>query len=893
MNSLRPFRTLRAWWLRLGEVLLTHRRDVELSAEIESHLQLQIDDNLRAGMSPVEARRIAHIKLGGTEQVKESYRDRRGIPMLESVIQDVRFGLRVLFKNPGFTAVAALTLAFAIGANSALFSVVDAVLLKSLPYPDPHNLVEIWNTYPTLPQAGLSGADFQNWREQTREFVDIAAYRFVSQGFNVAGQGEPQRLQGTYATSNLFSILGVTPLLGRVFSNSEDKPGTAPVVMLSHRAWQNVLGSESHAVGRLISLDGRGYTVIGVLPAEFTLANWADLWLPAGQMDIDELTGRVHHPFAVIARLRPGASIAQVQAELSTIAHQAEISFPATNKNFGVTVHRLEDSSAAKMRQALEELFAAVGLVLLIACTNVVNLLLARSTVRQREVALRTAIGASRTRIAQQLLTENLLLFTLGGALGLLLAIAGLSAVHNSIPPDFASAKEARLNGGVLLFTFVVCAVTGILCGLTPVLQSIKTDLNTALKEGGQGSSAFSTKRVQRFLVISEIALALMLVIGAGLVVRSFRYLIEVNPGFRSDHLLTMQVPETAVPSNELRQMSSDQLKQFSQKRSLQFEELTTRIQGLPGVEHVGGIDVFPLASSMSQSSRFLIEGQPVPIVSARPFAEIRTVGVGYFAAIGIRLLKGRLFTPQDWALPLIVINDAMSERFWPSSNAIGKRINLCSLAPQPCWSTIIGVVGNVHQFGLNASPTFDVYSTGGWTPYFVIRTASDPLSVAAASVGAIHKIDPNLPVIRIMTADKLLSDSFSPRRFSMLLLAGFAALALSMAVVGIYGLMNYAVVQRTHEIGIRMALGAQRKDVLRLVLQDGAKLVLTGVAIGLLGALALTQLMRGFLYGVSATDPETFVAVAILLITVALLASYVPAWRAMRVDPALALRHE
>jgi putative ABC transport system permease protein len=439
----------------------------------------------------------------------------------------------------------------------------------------------------------------------------------------------------------------------------------------------------------------------------------------------------------------------------------------------------------------------------------------------------------------------------------------------------------------------VVCAVTGILCGLTPILQSVKTDLNTGLKEGGQGSSAFSAKRVQRFLVISEIALALMLVIGAGLVVRSFRYLIEVNPGFRSDHLLTMQVPETAIPSNELRQMSSDQQKQFLHKRSLQFEQLTVRIQSLPGVQHVGGIDVLPLASSMSQSSRFVVEGQPVPILSARPFAEIRTVSVGYFAAIGIRLLKGRLFTPQDWALPLIVINDAMSERFWPSSNAIGRRINLCSLAPQPCWSTIIGVVGNVHQFGLDAAPTFDIYSTGGWTPYLVIRTASDPISVAAASVGEIHKIDSNLPVIRIMTADKLLSDSFSPRRFSMLLLAGFAALALSMAVVGVYGLMNYAVVQRTHEIGIRMALGAQRKDVLRLVLQDGAELVLAGVAIGLLGALALTRLIRGFLCGVSATDPATFVGVAILLITVALLASYFPAWRAMRVDPSVALRHE
>jgi predicted permease len=892
-NNLGTMRRLRSWISRLAGVFHKERRDLDFAEELDSHLQLHIEDSVRAGLPPEEARRQAIITLGGVEQTKESYRDRRGIPTLESVIQDVRFGLRVLSKNPGFTAVAALTLAVAIGANSALFSVVDAVLLKPLPYPDPHSLVEIWNTYPTLPQAGLSGADFQNWREQVHEFADMGGYRFVSQGFNVGDHGEPHRLQATFVTSNLFSILGVSPLLGRAFSNNEDKPGSTPVVMLSHRAWQNVIGGDSHAVGRLITLDGRGYTVIGILPAEFTLANWADLWLPAGQMDIDELMGRVHHPFAVIARLRPGASIPQAQAELSTFAHQAEVSFPATNKNFGVTVHRLEDSSAAKMRQALVELFAAVGLVLLIACANVVNLLLARNKVRQQEIGLRIAVGASRMRIARQLLTENLLLFMLGAALGLVLATVVLSAVRNSIPADFANAKEARLNGGVLLFTFVVCAVTGILCGLSPVLQSVKTDLNAVLKESGQGSSAFNTKRVQSFLVISEVALALMLVIGAGLVIRSFRYLIEINPGFRSDHLLTMQVPETATPSNELRRMSPDQLKQFSAERSLQFEELAERIQTLAGVEHVGGIDVLPLASSMSQSTRFVIEGQPIPPASARPFAEIRTVSVGYFAAIGIPLVKGRLFTPQDWALPRIVINEGMSKRFWPNSNAIGQRINLCSLAPQPCWSTIIGVIGNVHQFGLNAGPTFDVYITGGWTPYLVIRTASEPLSAAAASVNEIHDTEPSLPVIQIETADRLLSDSLSPRRFAMILVACFAALALSMAVVGVYGVMNYMVVQKTHDIGIRMALGAQRRDVLRLVLKEGAKLALIGAVFGLVAALALARLLGGVLYGVSATDPATFTGVSILLIAAALLACYIPARRAMQVDPVVALRHE
>ena len=886
-------RTLRSWLWRLAGLFRKVPSDLEITAELESHLQLHIDDNLHKGMTLEEARRRAVLALGGLEQTKEIYRDRRGFPMFESLVQDVRFGSRVLFKNPGFTTVAVLTLALAVGANSALFTVVDAVLLKSLPYPDPNSLVEVWNTYPNLPQAGLSGADFQDWREQTRQFIDMGGYRFVSQGFNVVVQAEPRRLQATYATSSLFSILGVSPFLGRTFSTDEDKPGSAAVIMMSRRAWQNVFGGDSHAIGRLITLDGRDYTLIGVLPADFTLAPWADLWLPTGEMDIDELTGRVHHPFAVIARLRRGTSISQAQAELSTLAHQAESVFPATNRDFGVTVHRLEDSSAARMRLALLELFAAVGLVLLIACANIVNLLLARNTARQREVALRTAVGASRTRIVRQLLTETLLLFTLGGAAGLVLATSGLSAIRSSIPPDFTSVKGAELNAGVFLFTLLVCVIAGILCGLAPVLQSVKSDLNSILKEGHQERSAFSAAKIHSLLVTSEIALALMLVIGAGLIIRSFRHLIEVNPGFRSDHLLTMQVPETATPFNELRTISPSELQQLSERRALQFEEMATRIQSLPGVDHVGGIDVLPLASSMSRSTRFVIEGQPVPVVSARPFAEIRTVSVGYFAAMGIPLLKGRSFIAQDWALPRIVINKAMSERFWPASDAIGQRINACSLAPQPCWSTIIGVVGNVHQFGLDAASTFDIYSTGGWTPYLVIRTVSEPISVAAASVKEIHNTDPSLPVIQVETADQLLSDSLSPRRLSMILIACFAALALSMAIVGVYGVMNYTVVEKTHDIGIRMALGAQRRDVLRLVLKQGAKLALIGAVFGVVAASASARLLRGLLYGVSPTDPVTFTGVAILLIVVALLACYIPARRATKVDPMVALRYE
>jgi putative ABC transport system permease protein len=887
-------RQLRGWCLRFAGLFHKEQQDLELAEELESHLQMLIEDNLRAGMKPAEARRQALIQLGGVEQAKEKYRERRGLPVLESLIQDVRFGFRMLSKNPGFTVVAVLTLALGMGANTAIFSVVDAVLLKSLPYHDPDKLVEIWNTYfPSLPQLGLSGGDFQNWKDLTREFSGMGAYRYVSQEFNVAGEGEPQRLEATYATSTLFSVLEVSPVVGRTFNQAEDKPGSAPVIMISHRVWQNLFNADPHVVGRLLTLDGEGFTLVGVLPADFSLVNWADLWLPTGEMDAEELTGRVHHPFAVIARLRPGVSISQAQTGLSTLARQAEIAFPATNRNFGVIVHRLQGSSAAKMRGALLMLFAAVGLVLLIACANIVNLLLARSATRQSEIALRTAVGASRNRIARQLITETLLLFLLGGTLGLVLAIAGLNAVHSLIAPDLANVKDRGLNGGVLLFTFSVCIFAGILCGLAPVVRSLKTDLSTVLKEGGRGLSAFGVHKVQSLMVTSEIAVALVLLIGAGLVTRSFRHLLEVNPGFRTDHLLTMQVPEPATHLNEVSHMSPDQLTQLSQKQSLEFEELTNHLRSLPGVEQVGGIDVFPLASSMSRSSRFVIEGQAVPVASARPFAEIRTVSIGYFDAMRIPLLKGRLFTEEDWALPRIVINKAMSERFWANSDSIGQRINACSLATQPCWFTIIGVVGNVHQFGLDAPSTFDVYTTGGWTPYVVIRTASDSLSVAAPSVAEVHKIDPNLPVTQVMTADKLLSDSFSPRRFSMLLLAGFATLALLMAVVGIYGVMNYAVVQRMHEIGIRAALGAQRGDILRLIMSCSVRVVFTGVVIGLVGALTLTKLLSSFLYDTSSEDPLTFAGMAFLLVSVALVASFVPAWRAMRVDPAIVLRHE
>ena len=887
-------RTLRALCLRLAEFFQKTRRDREFADELESHVQMHIADNLRSGMTPTEARRNALIKLGGIEQAKEKYRDRRSIRTLESLVQDARFSLRMLRKHPGFTAIVVLTLALGIGANTAVFNVVESVLLRPLPYKNPQTLAAVWNTYfPAWPQIGLSGADFENWRREARTLSDMAGYRFVGQGFNVTREGEPERLEATYVTSNLFSLLGVRPVAGRTFGPEDDKPGSAPAVVISHRVWQSRFGSDPSVIGTLLDLDGHGYTLIGVLPANFKVVPWADLWLPVGQMEPDELTGRVFHPFGVIARLKPGVGISQAEAELVTLANQAALAFPATNQNFGVIVDRLQDSTASKARRVLLLLLAAVGLVLLIACANVVNLLLSRSAIREKEIALRTAMGASQSRLVRQLLTESLLLSFVGGALGLVLAVAGLGLLGRLLPPDLADAKDVGLNGWMLGFAITICFLVGIGCGLAPALQSLKTDLNHVLKEGGRGSSPLGSRRLQGFLVTAEIALALMLLIGAGLLLKSFHRLMGVDPGFRPDHLLTMQVAQAAVSNNEQREMSAEELQQRSRKQSSQFEQIAGRMKSLPGVEQVGGIDVLPFASSTSHGSRFVIEGQPVPVAGARPSAEFRTISVGYFSTMKIPLIKGRLFNEDDWTLPRVIVNEAMAQRFWPGGDPIGRRINLCSLAPQPCWSSIVGVVGDLHQFRLDDAPTFDVYGTGGWTPYFVIRTASEPLGLASAATEQVHKSDPTLPVGSVVPMDELLSDSVSSRRLLTLLLGIFADLAMLLSAVGIYGVTSYAVSRRTNEIGIRMALGARRRHIWSLIVWEGTKSTLAGVVAGLVGALALMKLLSTLLYDVQSHDPATFVGVALLLSAVGILACYIPARRATKVDPMVALRNE
>lgn len=813
--------------------------------------------------------------------------------MPDSFLRDIRYGIRNLARTPGFTAVAVLTLALGIGANTAIFSVVENVLLRPLPYPHPENLVEIWNTYPPqVPRAGLSPGDYADWHQQATSFSEMGAYAEISKGLNLTGDGEPQRVLVGYASSDLFPMLGARAVAGRSFVREEDRAGSAPIVILGHRLWQSRFGGDPAIVGRTITLDNKRYTVAGVLPGGFQLLRWADLWMPLGQYD-DDLTEHIHHAFVAIARLNPGISLAQARDEIGRLNQQEAIAYPDAHKGFGVLVQKLQDPSAASLRSTLLVLFGAVGLVLLIACANIVNLLLVRNAAREREVAVRTALGASPWKLIRQLLTESTLLSLLGGVLGMFFAFAGLRALMALVPADLAILNGAGLNGWVLGFTIAVCLVTGFVCGLLPAARTLKTNLAGVLKQGSKGASSSGHHKTHNLLVISEIAMALVPLIGAGLLLRSFQHLLEVDPGFRPDHILTMEIQQPALSFARVNQLSQDEQLKLGERKSSQFEEIAAQIRALPGVKEAGGIDDLPLGNELRQASRFVIEGQPVPAAGARPIAQTRTVSLGYFSSLAIPLRAGRYFNEDDWKVLNIVINENMARRYWPQGDALGKRVNFCSLDPKPCWFSVIGIVGNVHQFGLDAGPTFDAYFVGGWTPYLVVHTASDPVTVAAGITDVVHRVDPNLPITHITTMDGLLSDSVSPRRFSAVLVGIFAALALLLAAIGIYGVMSYTVSQRTQEIGLRMALGAQLTNVRGMILGQTLKLTLIGVGLGLAGAFVLARFLASLLFAIGSYDPVTFLGVAFLLIVVALAASYIPARRAMRVDPIVALRCE
>jgi predicted permease len=877
----------------LRNLLLSGKVEADLDQEVQSHLEMLKEEKIRGGMSPEEAQRVAKMELGGIEQVKEQVREERVGNWIQSVIGDCRYGLRQLRKSPAFTAIAILTLALGIGANTTIFSIVQNVLLRSLPYRDPGRLVEVWNNYfPQWPQVGLSSLDFQQWQTQTKSLSEMGAYRFVSTGLNLVGNGETLRVEGTYATADLFSTLGVKPVLGRTFLPEEDRRGTAPVALLSHQLWQTHFGGDVSVIGRTITLDGRDYTLIGVLPANFPLVPWAEIWFPVGQMDLDELNTRVHHPFGVVARLSPGTTVDQAQAEMTTLARQQALAYPSTNANWGVTVQPLRNPSAANFKDALLVLFGAVALVLLIACANLVNLLLVRNADRQRQIALRMALGASALRLLSQLLTEALLLALAGGSLGIAFAYASLKLAALG-PAKIAETAPATLNGWVLGFTLTASLLTGIVCGVLPAVQSVRTDIASALKAGSKGAIGDGNGKLRRAFVVAELALSLILLAGSGLFIRGFGNLLRVNPGFNSDHILTMHVSEVAIPNEVYAKFTPAQLNEAQLKDSMRFQQLINEIGTVPGVKSAAGITVLPIAESLRATTRFAVEGQPDTEKSPRPTAQNRSASLGYFSTMGIPLVQGRFFNDADWINSNIVISNSMARRFWPNGDAIGHRVNLCAMASQPCWSPIVGVVGDVHQFGLNTGPTFDVYGAGGWTEALVVRTERDPAAVVLDVRAKIREFDSALAVSRVATMEQVLSDSLSQQRFLTLLLAVFAGLALLLAAVGVYGVVSYDVSRRTQEIGIRVALGAQSSDVNRLIVGQGLALALAGVVIGLAGAFGLSRLVGSLLFEVKPKDPSTFVAVTLLLLGSVVAASYIPARRASRVDPIIALRYE
>jgi len=882
--------TTRVFAARLRGLFFGRRMERQMEDELLCHLEMQTEDNIRMGMSPAEAHYAAMRHFGGLDAAKEICREKRSFPMIESLLRDSGYALRSLRKTPGFTTVAILTLALGIGANTAIFSVVQAILLQPLPYANPGSLVRIWNTYPNfVGDLGLSPGDFQDFRKQTRTLTGLEAYVDLPQGFNLTGHGDPARVEARYISSGLLPLLGVRPVAGRNFSAQEDKPGAASAILISHRLWRERFGANPAAIGAAVLLDGRGYTLAGVMPASFQLAPAADIWFPLGAYP-DDPAGRVHHPFTVIGRRKPGVTTAQAANEFALLNLQEASAFPAPHTNWKIFAETLENPAAGKLRPLLIVLLGAVGFVLLIACANVVNLVLARNAARQREISVRISLGASFGRLLAQLLAETALLTGCGAALGLAIAGAGLAILRNLLPPNLAPLGAARLDWPVLGFTAAISIFAVTICGLAPALRVARRDSNPGLKSTGGG--------IRDVLVVAETGLSIVLLLGAAVFIRSFRNALAVDPGFETTHQLSLEINQPVTPPAELARLTPAQAAELGRKQTQQFDRVLARLSVLPRVTAVGAISTMPLSSEIRSASRFVVEGRPAGDAATRPVAETRSVTAGYFAAMGIPLRAGRWLTQDDINGNNILVNEEMARRYWPGESAIGKRINLCSMYPTPCWLPVVGVVGNVHQYGLDAATgSSDLYFASGSAPSVIIRSGQDPAALARAAIDAIHKEAPGIPVTHVMPLEDLLSDSLAPRRFSSALLGAFATLALLLAAVGIYGVMNYIVGTRTREIGLRIALGARPARVWRLITVGAIRLALIGMALGLAGSLALSaalaRTLASLAYKAHPWDPLTITASALLLAAVVVLACSVPAKRAMSVDPMTALREE
>ncbi len=886
-------RTLRAWLLRFGGLFARQRRDRELADEMESHLQMHIEDNLARGMTPAEARRQALIKLGGVEQTKETYRERRGLPFLDTLLQDIRFAFRMLRKSPGFTAVAVLTLALGIGANSAIFSLVNGILLRPLPYEQPERLVALtgssgWDD--VFPEGALVAMQAKLRTMEVAGFSD-------TDKLNLTGVGEAMRLQGSSVSANLFSLLGARPELGRVFVKGEDQPGRDNLVILSHELWRQKFGGDPKVIGLSVALEGVNRQIVGVMPADFQLASSkSQFWVPLhlDSRNIGAYWGGGFMP--VIGRLRPGVTLQQAQAEIRACIPQLRKMFPwrmpdALWADAGVIP--LQESLVGNVRAKLVILLSAIALVLLIACVNVANLLLARAATRRREIGMRTAMGAGRWRICRQLLTESMLLAVCGGSLGVLLAVNGLAWLKAILPADTPRLASTAVDWRVVGFTAAVALFAGAIFGLAPALHASKVDLTQSLKTGGQQTAAMGgSRRLRNALAISEIAAAVVLVTGAGLLVKSLWKLSHVNPGFRAESIVTARV----TPSEKF-------CAQFARCQNF-YNELIAQVHALPGVEDAAVVSVLPLklenrAFAASMEGHLQDPRQPAPVILET------AITPDYLRLMGIPLLRGREFTDADAApgAPAVaLVTAATANLYWPNQDAVGKHLKPVF---DKEWTTIVGVVGDIAETSL-ASKWPDWVTGSIYEPYgngrgrllpaqmsLVARTTGGESGAVAGIRNAVANLNPEAPVSDVRTLSAIVSDSIAEPRSTMSLFAIFAGLALILGAVGIYGVVSYAVVQRTAEIGMRVALGAQQRDILRLILGQGARIALAGVCTGVAGAFVATRLMTSLLFAVGASDAGTFVAVAVLLLLVALLATYIPARRATRVDPMVALRHE
>jgi predicted permease len=895
-------RKLRAFVLRLRGLFGTRRADDEFAAELETHLALHTDEGLRSGLTLTEARRHALIRLGGAEQTRQAWRERRRLPFLEELGHDIAYSVRVLGKNPAFALITILTLALGIGANTALFSIVSSVLLNPLPFPQPGELVAVHESKANFAQGSISYPNFRDWQRDNKTLAAMAIAH--QRRFTLTGMGDAERTPGDYVSSDFFSLLGVKPVLGRLFAPGEDEIGRSPLVIISAGLWERKFGSSPDALGKTLVLDGRSFTIIGVIPADFDLSvgnfDAGDLYVPIGQWQQPALNNRfaglgLHG----IARLKPGVTLAQARADMNGVSDRLAAVYPQADHGIRANLVSLRDYLVGQVQPLLLVLLGAVGFVLLIACVNVANLLLARSSARAQEFAVRSALGASRMRIVRQLLTESTMLALAGGLLGLALANWGTRAAIKLVPVALPRASHIHLSFSVLGFTLLVSLAVGILFGLLPAWKASRQSLNETLREGGRGVSG-TRHRTQDLLVVFETAMALVLLAGAGLMIRSMMALSSVDPGFDPNGVTTFSL--SAPPS--MTTASPDAVRTY-------YREVDRHIRQVPAVQGLSMMNGSLPMTGSDDERLFWLDNEPKPAnTNDMHWALDYIVEPDYLKMMSIPLVRGRFFSDADnqHAATVVVIDQEFARKYFGSEDPVGKRINLDGYSQQ---ATVIGVAGHVMQWGLDNDASFPLHAQiylpflqmsdgdmsfqDGLGTDVVIRSGGDSTSTMSDVQHVLRQMNQQQVVYLASTMNQLIADSLAARRFSMILLGFFAGLALLLASVGMYGVISYLVSQRTQEIGIRMALGADRGHVLRWVLKQGGRLALIGVGAGLAAALGLTQLMArsSMLYGVQAYDPWTLIGVTALLVTVALAACYIPARRAMHIDPVRALRSE